>query len=93
MATSSKHSADPTTSRRLPTPGQTPVRFEYSPRLPEILQHLQSSLAITTYQAGKLAIVGVEGDHLDFSFHDFEHAMVIPMNPAAGVHPKRPVAW
>ena len=62
-------------------PGQTPVRFEYSPRLPEILTHIQSSLAITTYQAGKLAVVGIEGDQLDFSFHDFEQAMGIAVGP------------
>ena len=61
-----------------PSPGQTPVRFEYSARFPEILNHLQSSLAITTYQAGKLAVVGVNGGQLDFSFHDFEQAMGMP---------------
>jgi len=83
MATSTKHPVDLAKSALAPTPGQTPVRFEYSPRLPEILKHLQSSLAITTYQAGKLAIVGVEGDHLDFSFHDFEQAMGIAVGPDA----------
>ena len=54
-----------------PTLGRVPVRFEYSGKFPEILNHLQSSLAITTYQAGKLAVVGVNGGQLDFSFHDF----------------------
>lgn len=66
-----------------PSPGQTPVRFEYSARFPEILNHLQSSLAITTYQAGKLAIVGVNGGQLNFSFHDFEQAMGIAIGPDA----------
>ena len=83
MATSTKHPVDLAKSALAPTPGQTPVRFEYSPRLPEILKHVQFSLAITTYQAGKLAIVGVEGDHLDFSFHDFEQAMGIAVGPDA----------
>ena len=66
-----------------PTPGQIPVRFEYSAKLPEILIHLQASLAITTYQAGKLAVVGVNGGQLDFSFHDFEQAMGIAIGPDA----------
>jgi len=59
------------------------VRFEYSPRLLEILNHVNASLAITTYQAGKLAVVGVAGDQLDFSFHDFEQAMGIAVGPDA----------
>ena len=66
-----------------PSPGQTPVRFEYSTRFPEILSHLHSSLAITTYQAGKLAVVGVKGEQLDFSFHDFDQAMGIAIGPDA----------
>lgn len=66
-----------------PSPGQVPVRFEYSAKLPEILSHLQASLAITTYQAGKLAVVGVNGGQLDFSFHDFDQAMGIAIGPAA----------
>jgi len=66
-----------------PSAGQTPVRFEYSARFPEILSHLKSSLAITTYQAGKLAVVGVNGGQLDFSFHNFEQAMGIAIGPDA----------
>ena len=42
------------------------VRFEYSPDFPGILRHLRASLAITTYQAGKLGVVGVDGDRLEF---------------------------
>ena len=80
-------SADIASSRETlpikPSPGQIPVRFEYTAKLPEILSHLQSSLAITTYQAGKLAVVGVNGGQLDFSFHDFDQAMGIAIGPDA----------
>ena len=57
--------------------GLTAVRFEYSPDFPGILKHLGSALAITTYQAGKLAVVGVEQDRLEFSFHNVDQAMGI----------------
>jgi uncharacterized protein (TIGR03032 family) len=51
------------------------VRFEYTPEFPRILQHLRASLLISTYQAGKLAVVGVADGRLTFSFHNFEKAM------------------
>jgi protein O-GlcNAc transferase len=54
---------------------QTAVSFEYSPDFPGILQHLKASLAVTTYQAGKLAVIGVQDDVLQFSFHPLEQAM------------------
>ena len=38
---------------------------------------------MTTYQAGKLAVVGVNNGQLDFSFHDFEQAMGIAIGPDA----------
>lgn len=57
--------------------GLTAVRFEYSTDFPGILRHLGSALAITTYQAGKLAVVGVEQDRLEFSFHNVDQAMGI----------------
>ncbi len=68
------------TDPRIPSqndPGLREVRYEYTPEFPAILQHAQASLAITTYQAGKLAVVGVEDGKLAFSFHDFDQAMGI----------------
>ncbi|MCL4202553.1 MAG: TIGR03032 family protein [Pirellulaceae bacterium] len=57
------------------TSGMREVRFEYSPDFPGILQHLNATLAITTYQAGKLVLVGADADRLVFTFHGFEQAM------------------
>lgn len=70
-------SMDPATAR------QVAVRYEYTPDFPGILQHLKASLAITTYQAGKLAVVGVEQGKLEFSFHELEQAMGIAAGPEA----------
>ncbi|MCU0410516.1 MAG: TIGR03032 family protein, partial [Bacteroidales bacterium] len=60
---------------------QTAVRFEYSPDFPGILQHVNAALAVTTYQAGKLVVVGVERGRLAFSFHGFEQAMGVAVAP------------
>lgn len=83
MKRTEKQSVPAETVSIRPPLGQTPVRFEYSPHLPEILSHLNASLAITTYQAGKLAVVGVDGGKLDFFFHDFEQAMGVAVGPDA----------
>lgn len=60
-----------------------PVRFEYSPAFAGILQHVKAALAITTYQAGKLAVVGSHDDELQFSFHNLQQAMGIAVAPDA----------
>lgn len=59
----------------LPAVGQREVRYEYTSNFPHILNHLNGSLLVSTYQAGKLAVVGVDEDRLTFSFHNFERAM------------------
>ncbi|PZD74607.1 hypothetical protein C1752_00608 [Acaryochloris thomasi RCC1774] len=51
------------------------VRYEYSDNLVPILGQLGTSLILSTYQAGKLVVVGVHEDELKISFHNFERAM------------------
>ena len=51
------------------------VRYEYTPNLPEILAHLHASLLVTTYQAGKLLVLGTCDGHLTISFSSYEQAM------------------
>lgn len=68
---------------------QTAVRYEYSADFPGILEHLGASLAISTYQAGQLVLVGVAGGKLEFSFHSFRQPMGIAVSPdciAVGSH-------
>ena len=51
------------------------VRYEYSLNLAPILKRFALSLLVSTYQAGKLGVIGVDGETLRFSFHNFERAM------------------
>jgi uncharacterized protein (TIGR03032 family) len=51
------------------------VRYEHSLNLARLLTQLRTSLLITTYQAGKLVVVGADQGQLGLSFHNFERAM------------------
>ena len=64
-------------------PGTAPreVRYEYSRNLPSLLAHLGASLLVSTYQAGKLVVVGVHKGGLALSFHNFEQAMGVAVRP------------
>jgi uncharacterized protein (TIGR03032 family) len=62
----------------------TPVRevgYEYSLNLAPLLEHLQVSLLISTYQAGKVAVVSAKSGKPEFAFHSFERAMGIAVRP------------
>jgi hypothetical protein len=48
------------------------IVFRHSRNLLSLLTHLQTSLLVSTYQAGKLALVGVRDSKLNLSFHNFE---------------------
>jgi hypothetical protein len=58
-------------------PAYREVRYEHSRNLPAVLQHLGASLLVSTYQAGKLFVVGARQGSLALSFHNFEQAMGI----------------
>jgi uncharacterized protein (TIGR03032 family) len=58
------------------------VRYEYTPNLPEILKGLGASLLVSTYQAGKLCVVGARDGKLTFAFHSFEQVMGVAASPA-----------
>ena len=51
--------------------------FQYSSVLPEILAHLNVSLMISTYEAGKVLVIGVHELKLKISFLDFHQPMGI----------------
>ena len=57
------------------------VRYEYSRNLVPLLTHLGASLLVSTYQAGKLVVVGVHRDTLALSLHNFEQAMGLAVGP------------
>lgn len=54
---------------------QRKVHYEYSNNLVPLLTQLEASLLLSTYQAGKLVVVGVHESNLQLSFHNFERAM------------------
>lgn len=74
-----------TTTRRSPEgilepDARIPVNYQYTPALVEILQHLGASLVISTYQAGKVLILGVHAGQLSISWLDYDR----PMGVAVG---------
>lgn len=74
-----------------PSPGGAPepegsnrrreVRFEYTAEFPRVLDRLHAALLISTYQAGKLCVVGVRDGRLTFSFHNLERVMGVAASP------------
>ncbi len=59
-------------------PNPSPFAAQFSPNLPELLGQLDCSLALTTYQAGKLVLVsGVEDERLVQLPRSFRRAMAL----------------
>jgi uncharacterized protein (TIGR03032 family) len=69
------------------------VRHEYTLNLPRILEHLGASLLVSTYQAGKLVVVGVGSGGLELSYHNFETAMGIAVRPGQVAVGARAAIW
>ncbi len=57
------------------------VRYEHSTDFPTLLSHLGVSLLVSTYQAGKLAVVSAAGARLSLAFPNFDR----PMGVAVGL--------
>jgi hypothetical protein len=63
----------------VPTAGTREVRYECSKNFAPLLAHLGVSLIVSTYQAGKLIVVGTQDRSLSLSFHNFKRAMGIAL--------------
>ena len=59
----------------LPAPDAEPLRSVHTSNFPALLQQLGASLAITTYQAGKLVLARADGDSLNTHFRVFTRPM------------------
>jgi uncharacterized protein (TIGR03032 family) len=70
-APADRQGADPTDS------AYREVRYEHSRNFPAVLEDLGISLVVSTYQAGKLFMVGARRGELALSFHNFEKVMGI----------------
>jgi uncharacterized protein (TIGR03032 family) len=57
------------------------VRHEHTRNLPALLGRLGVSLLVSTYQAGKVVAVGVAQGNLTLSYHNFERAMGLAVQP------------
>src|SRR5688572_20931255 len=72
----------PPRTQQPPTYPDREIKYEYSRELPVVLTQLKASLLVTTYQAGKLAVVGVDQDGKPaLSFDNFERAMGVAVGP------------
>lgn len=56
-------------------PALREVRYEHTSNFAEILQHAGVSLFVSTYQAGKVLVLGSHGGAVKVSFLDFDRAM------------------
>jgi len=57
-----------------------PFRSSYTLNLPAILQQLNLSLVVSTYQAGKVILVRVDGDKINTHFRLFNKPMGLAVN-------------
>ncbi len=57
------------------------VRFEHSSDLADLLGKLNVTLLVSTYQAGKLAVIGTQQRNLTLSFHNFDRPMGVAVDP------------
>ena len=78
---------------RTTAPALREVRHEYTRTLPPLLSQLGVSLLVSTYQAGKIAAVGVAAGELTLSYHNFERAMGMAVRPDALAVAARAQVW
>ena len=60
---------------------QAPLRSVHSTTFPELLDRLGISLAVTTYQAGKLVLLRAENGKLNTHFRTFSRPMGLAYRP------------
>jgi len=64
-----------------PSEATREVRFEHSSEFVGVLQQAGISLLVSTYQAGKLAVMGTDANGLSLSLHNFDKAMGMAIHP------------
>ena len=55
--------------------GQREIRYEHSTDLADVLRQARCTLLVSTYQAGKLVVIGSHDDNVAMSFHNFDRPM------------------
>src|SRR5438105_14747125 len=69
------------------------VKYEHTLNLAPLLEHLNVTLLVSTYQAGKLVVVGARSGKPEFSFHSFERAMGVAVGPDRLAVGARTLIW
>src|SRR3954451_13018598 len=82
-----------TSPERSGAPPTREVRHEYTHSLPPLLSQLGVSLLVSTYQAGKVAAVGVAAGELTLSYHNFERVMGLAIRPDGIAVAARAQVW
>lgn len=84
-----------TDSETVNTPGQgeIPFRYVHTSGLPALLEGLNASLLVSTYQAGKLVVVRAAGDRLSTLLRNFEQAMGLAVDPRCLAVGTRTMIW
>lgn len=75
LAASSEPSCLPDPRPAAPTPSRLEWAAGHTPGFPSLLRRIRSSLLVTTYQAGKLAIVREAAGSLNVHFRNFQAPM------------------
>ena len=70
-----------------------PVTFEFTDNLPALLESLQLSLVLTTYQAGRVVTIGCREDQLQVGFSHFPQAMGLTRTPQGLALVSRDTVW
>lgn len=76
-----------------PEPGLTAVRFEHTGNFADVLTQLGVTLLVSTYQAGKLVVVGSRRGNVNISFHNFDQAMGIAVREGQIAIGTRRLVW
>lgn len=71
---------DRTISASQPTSVEREVGFEHSLNLASVFTDLHTSLLVSTYQAGKLVMIGSADRQLTLSFHNFDRPMGVAID-------------
>lgn len=87
MSEASKPAGDPSAEPMVA------VRYEHSPNFPRLLAELGVSLLVSTYQAGKVIVLGTHQEKLSISFHSFEQPMGLAVGPRALALGTRRMIW
>lgn len=81
MTTPTTPSPPPAAPSEPQAPSKIPVHYEHTPNLATLLSQLGVSLLVSTYQAGKVLVLGTWQGGMAISFCNFEQAMGVAAHP------------